>query len=86
MGYKNGQLDSNLEAQDRHLETQEPPKCRPKAWKSLIEKNGGKISSSISSRTNYLVAGKNLGPAKFTKANSIGVPIINESTLIDLIS
>ena len=37
--------------------------------KSLIEKNGGKISSSISSKTNYLVAGKNIGPSKFNKAN-----------------
>ena len=54
--------------------------------KSLIEKNGGKISSSISSRTNYLVAGKNIGPSKFNKANELGVPVINEVSLIDLIS
>ncbi len=54
--------------------------------KNLIEINGGKISSSISSKTNYLVAGNNLGPAKYAKANNLGVPIINEVTLIDLIS
>ena len=54
--------------------------------KNLIEINGGKISSSISSNTNYLLAGNNLGPAKYTKANNLGVPIINELTLIDLIS
>ena len=54
--------------------------------KSLIEKNGGKISSSISSKTNYLVAGKNIGPSKFNKANELGVPVINEVSLIDLIS
>tara|TARA_B100001057_G_scaffold479314_1_gene550799 strand:- start:4 stop:1998 length:1995 start_codon:yes stop_codon:yes gene_type:complete len=54
--------------------------------KNLIENNGGKISSSISSNTNYLVAGNNLGPAKFTKANDLGIPIINEVSLIDLIS
>ena len=54
--------------------------------KSLIEKNGGKISSSISSKTNYLVAGKNIGPSKFNKANELGVPVINEASLIDLIS
>ena len=54
--------------------------------KSLIEKNGGKISSSISSKTNYLVAGRNIGPSKFNKANKLGVPVINEASLIDLIS
>tara|TARA_B100001063_G_scaffold78625_1_gene73130 strand:+ start:327 stop:2321 length:1995 start_codon:yes stop_codon:yes gene_type:complete len=54
--------------------------------KNLIEINGGKISTSISSKTNYLVAGNNLGPAKYAKANNLGVPIINEVSLIDLIS
>ena len=54
--------------------------------KNLIEINGGKISSSVSSNTNYLVAGNNLGPAKYAKANDLGVPIINEMLLIDLIS
>ena len=54
--------------------------------KNLIEINGGKISSSVSSNTNYLVAGNNLGPAKYAKANDLGVPIINEMSLIDLIS
>lgn len=54
--------------------------------KSLIEKNGGKISSSISSKTNYLLAGKNIGPSKLNKANELGVPVINEVSLIDLIS
>ena len=54
--------------------------------KNLIEINGGNISSSISSKTNYLVAGDNIGPAKYAKANDLGVPIINEASLIDLIS
>ena len=54
--------------------------------KNLIEENGGRISSSISSRTNYLVAGKNVGPSKFSKANELGVQVINEVSLIDLIS
>ena len=54
--------------------------------KNLIEINGGKISSSVSLNTNYLVAGKNLGPAKYAKANDLGVPIINEKSFIDLIS
>ena len=54
--------------------------------KNLIENNGGNISSSISSKTNYLVAGDNIGPSKYAKANDLGVPIINEASLIDLIS
>ena len=54
--------------------------------KNLIEENGGRIISSISSRTNYLVAGKNVGPSKFSKANELGVQVINEVSLIDLIS
>ena len=54
--------------------------------KKLIEINGGNISSSISSNTNYLVAGDNVGPAKYARANDLGVPIINETSLIDLIS
>jgi DNA ligase (NAD+) len=54
--------------------------------KNLIETNGGKINSSISSKTNYLVAGNNLGPAKYTKATDLGIPIINEVSLIELIS
>jgi len=54
--------------------------------KNLIEENGGRISSSISIRTNYLVAGKNVGPSKFSKANELGVQVINEVSLIDLIS
>ncbi len=54
--------------------------------RNLIEINGGKISSSVSSNTNYLVAGNNLGPAKYAKANDLGIPVINEMTLIDLIS
>jgi DNA ligase (NAD+) len=54
--------------------------------KNLIETNGGKINSSISSKTNYLVAGNNLGPAKYIKATDLGIPIINEVSLIELIS
>jgi DNA ligase (NAD+) len=54
--------------------------------KNLIETNGGRINSSISSKTNYLVAGNNLGPAKYIKATDLGIPIINEVSLIELIS
>lgn len=53
--------------------------------KDIIKKNGGKVSSAISSKTDYLVAGENMGPAKRTKAESLGVKIINEEEFGDLI-
>ncbi|MCB0372895.1 MAG: NAD-dependent DNA ligase LigA, partial [Muricauda sp.] len=46
--------------------------------KKLIEDNGGKVASSISSKTSFVVAGDNMGPSKKTKAESLGVPIISE--------
>lgn len=46
--------------------------------KKMIEDNGGKVSSSISSKTSFLVAGDKMGPSKRTKAETLGVPIISE--------
>jgi DNA ligase (NAD+) len=46
--------------------------------KTLIEKYGGKNVSSISSKTDYVLAGENMGPAKKQKAEKLGVPIISE--------
>jgi DNA ligase (NAD+) len=46
--------------------------------KVIIEANGGKISSSISSKTNYVLAGENMGSEKKKKAETLDVPIINE--------
>jgi DNA ligase (NAD+) len=54
--------------------------------KHLIEQNGGKNISSISSKTSYVVAGDNMGPQKLQKANDLKVPIISEEDLEDLIS
>jgi DNA ligase (NAD+) len=54
--------------------------------KAAIEQHGGKISSSISKNTTYLVAGDKMGPAKKTKAESLGVRIISEQELNALIS
>ncbi len=54
--------------------------------KKLIEDNGGKASSSISSKTNYVVAGDNMGPSKKTKAESLGVAIISEDDFLQMIS
>ena len=53
--------------------------------KQLIEDNGGKIGSSISAKTNYVVAGENMGPAKLDKANQLKVPIISELDFMDLL-
>ncbi|WP_283637469.1 NAD-dependent DNA ligase LigA [Aquaticitalea lipolytica] len=53
--------------------------------KKLIEDNGGKVSSSISSKTNYVVAGDNMGPSKKTKAESLNVSIISEFDFFQLI-
>ncbi|WP_323787837.1 NAD-dependent DNA ligase LigA [Psychroserpens sp.] len=53
--------------------------------KKLIEDNGGKVSSSISSKTNYLVAGDKMGPSKRTKAESLHIPIVSESEFLLLI-
>ncbi|MFD2891454.1 NAD-dependent DNA ligase LigA [Flavobacterium chuncheonense] len=46
--------------------------------KNAIEQNGGKVGSSISAKTNYVVAGANMGPAKLEKASKLGIPIITE--------
>lgn len=54
--------------------------------KKAIEDNGGKVGSSISAKTNYVVAGDNMGPAKLEKANQLGVKIISEDEFISLIS
>ena len=53
--------------------------------KKAIEDNGGKVSSSISSKTTYLVAGENMGPSKRTKAEDLNVPIITEDEFLDKI-
>ena len=49
--------------------------------KKLIELNGGKVSSSISKKTSFIVAGDKMGPSKKEKAEKLGVPIISEQDL-----
>ncbi|WP_303318974.1 NAD-dependent DNA ligase LigA [Flavivirga abyssicola] len=53
--------------------------------KKLIEDNGGKLSSSISSKTSYIVAGSNMGPSKKEKADKLGVPLISENEFLQKI-
>jgi DNA ligase (NAD+) len=54
--------------------------------KKAIEDNGGKVGSSISAKTDYVVAGDNMGPAKLEKANKLNIPIISENEFMDLIN
>ncbi len=54
--------------------------------KKAIEDNGGKVSSSISKKTNFIVAGDNMGPSKLTKAQDLGIAIISEQDFIDMIN
>ncbi len=54
--------------------------------KKAIEDNGGKVGSSISAKTDYVVAGDNMGPAKLDKANKLNIAIISEDDFINLIN
>lgn len=54
-------------------------------YKAMIEQNGGKNVSSISSATSYVFAGENMGPAKLEKARKLGIPIIGEDEFLAMI-
>lgn len=54
--------------------------------KTLVEDHGGKVSSSLSSKTSFLLAGDNMGPKKRIKANDLGIVIIDETTFLSMIS
>jgi len=53
--------------------------------KKLIEDNGGKVSSSISAKTTYVVAGDKMGPSKRTKAEGLGIAIISEDDFLEML-
>jgi DNA ligase (NAD+) len=53
--------------------------------KEAIETNGGKVSGSISSKTSFVVAGADMGPAKRTKAEQLGVAVIDEEEFMRMI-
>ncbi len=53
--------------------------------KKLIEENGGKVSSSISSKTSFILAGEGMGPSKKVKAENLGIQIISETSFLALL-
>lgn len=53
--------------------------------KKLIEDNGGKVSSSISSKTSFVVAGDKMGPSKRTKAENLNIRILTEQAFLELL-
>jgi DNA ligase (NAD+) len=54
-------------------------------YKILIEKNGGRNSSSVSSKTSFILAGDNMGESKKEKAQELGVALVNESEFLEII-
>ncbi|HSD07796.1 NAD-dependent DNA ligase LigA [Flavobacterium sp.] len=54
--------------------------------KKAIEDNGGKVGSSISSKTDFVVAGDNMGPAKLEKASKLNISIISEDQFIGMLN
>ena len=54
-------------------------------YKSIIEENGGKNVSSVSSNTSFILAGRNMGPSKREKAEKLGISIMNENDFLKLL-
>lgn len=55
-------------------------------YKAMIEQHGGKNLGSVSGKTDYILAGENMGPAKLEKANKLGVKIISEDEFLNMLS
>lgn len=55
-------------------------------YKELIEANGGKNVGSISKKTDFILAGDNMGPAKLEKAQKLGITIVGEDEFLDMIN
>lgn len=54
-------------------------------YKRIIEENGGKNVGSISGKTSFILAGDNMGPSKLQKAEKLGIPIVDESTFLEMV-
>jgi DNA ligase (NAD+) len=59
---------------------------RRKELEALVEAHGGRLADSVSSKTNYIVAGENPGPSKIQKARQLGIPVITEDEFLQMIS
>lgn len=55
-------------------------------YKEMIERNGGKNVGSISSKTSFILAGANMGPAKLEKAQKLGIRILSENEFLNLLA
>ena len=55
-------------------------------YKTMIEKNGGKNSGSISGKTSFILAGENMGPSKLEKARKLCIPVVSEEDFLNLLS
>lgn len=54
-------------------------------YKDMIERHGGKNAGSISKKTSFVLAGENMGPAKFEKCNQLGIPLISEDEFLKML-
>ena len=54
-------------------------------YKTIIEQHGGKNVGSISSKTSFILAGENMGPAKLQKAEKLGIPVIGEDEFLKML-
>lgn len=55
-------------------------------YKELIERNGGRNAGSISKKTSFVLAGENMGPAKYEKCRQLGIPIVSEDEFLAMIT
>ncbi|WP_300760876.1 NAD-dependent DNA ligase LigA [uncultured Parabacteroides sp.] len=55
-------------------------------YKAMIEQHGGKNSGSVSGKTDYILAGENMGPAKLEKAAKLGVKVVGEEEFLNMIA
>jgi len=54
-------------------------------YKQMIEDYGGKNSGSVSKKTDFILAGENMGPSKLEKARELGVRVVNEQEFLEMI-
>jgi DNA ligase (NAD+) len=78
------QAGVNLTAEKQELAGTLPSMTRDEA-KTLIEQHGGKVTGSVSKKTNYVVAGESAG-SKLTKAQQLNIPVLDEAGLLHLIN